>query len=110
MRDHALRAPAAALPSTPRSDWATLARLLPYLWRYRWRVGTALAFLVAAKVANVGVPVLLKNLVDAMSFKPGDAAALLVVPVGLVVAYGALRLSTTVFTELREIVFAKATG
>ena len=109
MRDHALRAPAAALPSTPRSDWATLARLLPYLWRYRWRVGTALAFLVAAKVANVGVPVLLKNLVDAMSFKPGDAAALLVVPVGLVVAYGALRLSTSLFTELRELIFAKAT-
>jgi ABC-type transport system involved in Fe-S cluster assembly fused permease/ATPase subunit len=92
-----------------RSDWATLARLLPYLWRYRWRVGTALAFLVAAKVANVGVPVLLKNLVDAMAFKPSDPAALLVVPVGLVVAYGALRLSTSLFTELRELIFAKAT-
>jgi len=109
MRGHALSAPAAAGPATPRSDWTTLARLLPYLWRYRWRVGTALAFLVAAKVANVGVPVLLKNLVDTMSFKPGDPAALLVVPVGLVVAYGALRLSTSLFTELRELIFAKAT-
>ncbi|MBL8316105.1 MAG: ABC transporter ATP-binding protein/permease [Rubrivivax sp.] len=112
MRNHALRAgPAAAAPAPEagRSDWKTLARLLPYLWRYRWRVGTALAFLVAAKVANVGVPVLLKNLVDAMSFKPGEAAALLVVPVGLVVAYGALRLSTSLFTELRELIFAKAT-
>ncbi|HRD98390.1 MAG TPA: ABC transporter ATP-binding protein/permease [Rubrivivax sp.] len=112
MRNHALRAgPVAAAPATGagRSDWRTLARLLPYLWRYRWRVGTALAFLVAAKVANVGVPVLLKNLVDAMSFKPGEAAALLVVPVGLVVAYGALRLSTSLFTELRELIFAKAT-
>ena len=112
MRNHALRAgPAAAAPApgAGRSDWTTLARLLPYLWRYRWRVGTALAFLVAAKVANVGVPVLLKNLVDAMAFKPSDPAALLVVPVGLVVAYGALRLSTSLFTELRELIFAKAT-
>ena len=93
----------------PRSDWGTLSKLLPYLWRYRWRVGTALLFLVAAKVANVGVPVLLKNLVDAMNFKPGDPAAVLVVPIGLVVAYGALRLSTSLFTELRELIFAKAT-
>jgi ATP-binding cassette subfamily B protein len=98
-----------ATPGAPRSDWGTLARLLPYLWRYRWRVGTALAFLVAAKVANVGVPVLLKSLVDALSFKPGDPAALLVVPAGLVIAYGALRLSTSLFTELRELIFAKAT-
>jgi ABC-type transport system involved in Fe-S cluster assembly fused permease/ATPase subunit len=112
MRNHALRAgpvAAAPAPGAGRSDWNTLARLLPYLWSYRWRVGTALAFLVAAKVANVGVPVLLKNLVDAMAFKPGDPAALLVVPVGLVVAYGALRLSTSLFTELRELIFAKAT-
>ncbi len=92
-----------------RSDWGTLAKLLPYLWQYRWRVGIALAFLVAAKVANVGVPLLLKNLVDALAFKPGDAAAVLVVPIGLLVAYGALRLSTTLFTELRELIFAKAT-
>ena len=101
-------APAGA-PAPPRSDWGTLAKLLPYLWRYRWRVGIALGFLVAAKVANVGVPVLLKNLVDSLTFKPGDPTALLVVPVGLVVAYGALRLSTSLFTELRELIFAKAT-
>jgi ATP-binding cassette subfamily B protein len=106
----ALPAPA-ALPgrAAPRSDWATLRKLLPYLWRYRWRVGAALAFLVAAKAANVGVPVLLKHLVDALSIKPGDAAALLVVPVGLLVAYAGLRLCTSLFTELRELIFAKAT-
>ncbi|MDM0105235.1 ABC transporter ATP-binding protein/permease [Variovorax sp. J22R24] len=92
-----------------RSDWATLRRLFPYLWHYKWRVMAALAFMICAKVANVGVPVLLKNLVDAMSIKPGSAAALLVVPVGLLVAYGLLRLSTAVFNELRELVFAKAT-
>ncbi len=60
-------------------------------------------------MANVGVPVLLKELVDAMSFKPGSAQAMLVVPMGLLLAYGLLRLSTSLFTELRELVFAKAT-
>jgi ATP-binding cassette subfamily B protein len=101
--------PAPGATPPPRSDWGTLAKLLPYLWRYRWRVGIALGFLVAAKVANVGVPVLLKYLVDALSIKPGDPQALLVVPLGLIVAYGALRLSTSLFTELRELTFAKAT-
>ncbi len=105
----ALPTPADAGPAPARSDWTTLRKLLPYLWRYRWRVGIALAFLVAAKVANVGVPLLLKQLVDGLSIKPGDTAALLVVPVGLIVAYGALRLSTSFFTELRELIFAKAT-
>jgi ATP-binding cassette, subfamily B, heavy metal transporter len=95
--------------SAARSDWSTLRKLLPYLWRYRWRVGLALAFLVAAKAANVGVPVLLKYLVDGLSIKPGDASALLVVPVGLLLAYAGLRLSTSLFTELRELIFAKAT-
>ena len=101
--------PSATNPAQKRSDWATLSRLLPYLRQYKWRVVAAIAFMVAAKLANVGVPLLLKTLVDAMSFKPGDPAAILVVPVGLLVAYGALRLSTSVFNELRELVFAKAT-
>ena len=93
----------------PRGDWATLRKLLPYLWTYRWRVALALAFLLAAKVANIGVPLLLKELVDALDLKPGDARQVLVVPVGLLVAYGLLRLSTSVFTELRELTFSKAT-
>ncbi|MBX3601959.1 MAG: ABC transporter ATP-binding protein/permease [Rubrivivax sp.] len=98
-----------ARTAPPRSDWGTLAKLLPYLWTYRWRVGAALVFMLAAKGANVSVPLLLKELVDALAFKPGDVAAVLVVPAGLLVAYGLLRLSTTVFTELRELIFAKAT-
>ncbi|AOF87879.1 ABC transporter family protein [Hydrogenophaga sp. RAC07] len=106
-----------ALPATPgvpgnkpqRSDWATLKRLLPYLWQYKVRVVLALAFMVAAKMANVSVPLLLKQLVDAMSIKPGSVEALLVVPLGLLLAYGGLRLCTSLFTELRELVFAKAT-
>ncbi|PUE38249.1 ABC transporter ATP-binding protein/permease [Limnohabitans sp. Hippo3] len=90
-------------------DWKTLSRLLPYLWQYKWRVVIALSLMVAAKLANVSVPLLLKELVDAMSLKPGNPQAVLVVPVALLVGYGALRLLTSAFTELRELVFAKAT-
>jgi ATP-binding cassette subfamily B protein len=100
--------PAAPSPRI-HTDTQTLKRLLPYLWAYRWRVGAALVFLVAAKVANLGVPLLLKHLVDALDVPAGDARALLVVPAGLLLAYAALRLSTSLFTELRELVFAKAT-
>ena len=99
--------PAPTVPGAARTDWQTLNKLLPYLWRYRWRVGLALGFLLLAKVANVGVPVLLKHLVDALALKPGDMRAVLVVPAGLLLAYAGLRLSTSLFTELRELVFAK---
>ncbi|GKS98679.1 ABC transporter ATP-binding protein/permease [Acidovorax sp. SUPP3434] len=92
-----------------RTDWATLGRLVPYLWQYKWRVIAALVFVVGAKVANVGVPLLLKQLIDAMSIAPGDPAAVVVVPIALLLAYGGLRLSTSILTELRELVFAKAT-
>ena len=104
-------APPLPLPSGSASvsDWATLARLAPYLWRYRWRVVAALLMVTGAKLSNVGVPILLKDLVDRMNLKAGDPAALLVVPVGLLLAYGLLRLMTSAFTELRELVFAKAT-
>ncbi|MCV2359540.1 ABC transporter ATP-binding protein/permease [Paucibacter sp. TC2R-5] len=99
----------AALPAAPRSDWATINKLLPYLWRYRWRVGFALSFMLFAKLSNVAVPLLLKSLVDNLAIKPGSAASVAVVPLGLLVAYGALRLMTSLFTELRELIFAKAT-
>ena len=84
-----------------------MTRLLPYLWHYKWRVMAALVFMVGAKVANVGVPLLLKQLVDTMN--PTAQQALLVVPAALLFGYGLLRLSTSLFTELRELVFAKAT-
>ena len=96
-------------PQKNRSDWVTLSRLFPYLWEYKWRVMIALGFMVAAKMANVSVPLLLKQLVDAMTIQPGSVEAMLVVPMGLLLAYGGLRLSTAIFTELRELVFAKAT-
>jgi ABC-type transport system involved in Fe-S cluster assembly fused permease/ATPase subunit len=105
-----IASPNAATASATKSDWDTLRRLFPYLWIYKWRVMAALAFMIGAKLANVGVPVLLKNLIDAMTIKPGDPLALVVVPVALLFGYGALRLSTSLFTELRELVFAKATA
>ena len=98
-------APAEAATGAPRSDWSTLKKLLPYVWQWRYRVAVALACLIAAKVANVGVPLVLKSLVDALALKPGDPQAVLVVPVALLLAYGALRLSITLFTELREFLF-----
>ena len=102
--------PLTTSPTTPaRSDWDTLKRLFPYLWDYKWRVLAALSFMLFAKLGNVGVPLLLKNLVDTMNIKPGDAQALLVVPAALLLGYGLLRLSTSLFTELRELVFSKAT-
>ena len=110
MRRFASNEPAPVDPAgTPRSDWTTLKRLGPYLWEYRVRMVLALVFVVAAKAANVGVPLLLKQLVDSLSIPIGDPRALVVVPLGLLLAYAGLRLSTTVFTELRELVFAKAT-
>ncbi|WP_313604302.1 ABCB family ABC transporter ATP-binding protein/permease [Comamonas jiangduensis] len=105
--------PASSEPSASNvanaAEWSALRRLLPYLWQYKWRVLAALLFMVGAKLANVGVPLLLKQLVDALNVQPGDSAALLVVPVGLLLAYGALRFSTSLLTELRDLVFAKAT-
>src|SRR5512145_3232486 len=87
--------PREALPSSGRrNDWQVLRALLPYLWAHRGRVLFALACLVAAKLATVSVPILLKELVD---------------PIALVVAYGLLRLSTSLFTELREFFFVNVT-
>ena len=107
---------AAPLPGPIRSneknattDGQTLRRLLPYLWSYKGRVLAALLLMVGAKVANVGVPVLLKHVVDALDIPAGSPQALLAVPVGLLLAYGGLRLMTSVCGELRELVFAKAT-
>ena len=98
--------PAMAAPSR---DGAALRRLLPYLWQYKWRVIAALLFMVGAKLANVGVPVLLGRIVDALGIPAGSPKALLVVPAGLLLAYGGLRLVTSLCSELRELVFAKAT-
>ncbi len=94
------------LPGPARGgDWRVVGTLLPYLWAYKGRVILALVALVAAKVANIGVPLLLKQIVDSLDTR----IAALAVPLALLAAYGLLRLSTTVFTELREFLFAKVT-
>jgi ATP-binding cassette, subfamily B, heavy metal transporter len=96
-----------AEPGRESMPWATVRMLLPYLWAYRARAIFAIACLVAAKVAMVGVPVLLKRIVDHVSAPP--PMQLIEVPIALIVAYGALRLSTSIFTELREFFFARVT-
>jgi len=101
---------AAALPApepAERRDWQTLRTLWPYLWEWKWRVIFALSCLIAAKVANVWVPLVFKDIVDSLSV-PREQA-LLLVPIGLLGAYGVLRFSTALFTELREIIFARVT-
>ncbi len=101
--------PALSAAATPgarqKSDWKTLAKLVPYVWAWRWRVGIALLCLIGAKLANIGVPLILKQLVDALALQPGDPRSVLVVPVAILIGYGALRVSITLFTELREFLF-----
>ena len=90
------------------SDWKAIKNLLPYLWAFKFRVSIALACLVLAKVANLGVPILLKGLIDALNL-PSPVHALLVIPTALIIAYGLLRLSASLFTELRELLFSRVT-
>ncbi len=95
----------AASESTPRLEWNAIRILLPYLLEFKGRLAIALTLLVLSKLANVAVPLVLKEIIDAMN-KP---KAMLLVPVFLVVAYGLLRLFSTLFGELRDAIFAKVT-
>ncbi len=97
--------PAVPARPSPKGDIGTLRKLVPYLWEYRWRVGIALVFLIAAKLANISVPLLMKEIVDSLS----GPKAVIAVPVALLVAYGILRMSSTLFAELRDIVFVRVT-
>ncbi|MFM8246655.1 MAG: ABCB family ABC transporter ATP-binding protein/permease [Burkholderiaceae bacterium] len=92
-----------------RNDWATLQTLIPYLWEWKWRVIFALACLVMAKLANVGIPMVLKEIVDSLTPTTQTEHMVLILPAALLIAYGLLRLSTTAFTELREFFFARVT-
>jgi ATP-binding cassette subfamily B protein len=86
-------------------EWRSVGVLLPYLLEFRGRVLLALAFLVAAKLANVSVPLVMKGIVDGLDAK----LAVVAVPVALLAAYGLLRFSTTLFGELRDVVFVRVT-
>src|SRR6478752_5636602 len=89
--------------SAPQSDFSVVKRLLPYLWEFRGRVGLALLLLVSAKLANIAVPMVMKRIVDGLS-GPASIAA---VPAALLLAYALLRLSSTLFNEMRDVVFVK---
>lgn len=91
-------------PHKIRTDWKNLRRLFPYLWEYRGRIVGALVCLILAKLATVGVPVLLKYIVDHLD----SSQLMLQLPIVLLVGYGALRLATALFNELRDILFARA--
>ncbi len=90
-------------PHKQRTDFKNLLKMFPYIWAYRWRVLIALACLVIAKVATVAVPLILKRIVDSLDVE----ASLLLLPLGLLLAYGALRLTTALFNELRDVLFAR---
>lgn len=92
-------------PPVNRNDWKTISTLLPYLWEFKGRVALALLLLVMAKLASVAVPLVLKEIVDALD-QPRD---ILVLPVLLVIGYGVLRLCSTLFGEIRDAIFAKVT-
>ena len=91
--------------ASERADWEVVRTLLPYLLEFKGRVALAMLLLVLAKLANVSVPLVLKEIVDNMS----HTQAVLAVPVALVLAYGVLRLFSTLFGEMRDAVFAKVT-
>jgi ATP-binding cassette subfamily B protein len=95
--------PGAATGSPKRGDWRVARMLVPYLLEFRWRVALALALLVTAKVANLGVPLAMKQIVDALD----GVSGVVVLPLAMLVMYGALRLSTTLFAELRDVVFVR---
>jgi len=92
------------LPGTAGSDLKTLKALTPFLWQYRGRVLLALVCLVLAKVANVGVPLVLKDIVDRLDV---DGAKTLVLPLSFLLVYGVLKLASSLFNELRDSVFAR---
>src|SRR5574340_760994 len=99
-----------ALSTGERRDWRTVRTLFPYIWEYRGRVLFALACLIIAKVSNVGVPIVFKDMIDRLAGTPGHAVtAMVAIPAALLAAYGLLRFSTSMFTELREIIFARVT-
>ena len=108
-------APPVARP--PKGAWQVIATLLPYLMKYKLRMGLALAALVAAKLANVSIPVFLKEIVDGLTPLAAPSAqspspmagAVLAIPLALVVGYGLMRLASTGLTEMRELIFARVT-
>ena len=91
------------------NEWRSVGILLPYLLEYRGRVALALTLLASAKLANVGVPLVMKGIVDGLTADLDPKLAAVTVPVALLASYGLLRFSTTLFGELRDVVFVRVT-
>jgi len=91
-------------PHTDRRDWHNLRAMLPFIGEYRGRALFALGCLMLAKLANVGIPLVLREIVDTLE---SAAEGMLLLPIALLLAYGALRLSSSLFNELRDVVFAR---
>ena len=96
-------------PGYTAGDWRAVPILLPYLLEFRGRVMLALGFLLLAKLASVGLPILLKHIVDALDASRFPAGELLVLPLALLLAYGVLRFGVVLFGELRDLVFGRVT-
>ena len=88
-----------------KTRWQLISTLAPYVLAYKYRVIAALICLVLAKIANVSVPLALKEIVDAVD----PTQQVVILPLALLLAYGALRFSTVLFAELRDVVFVKVT-
>ena len=98
--------PPSRVHTAESGNWRVTRRLLPHLLRYKSRIAIGLVFLIAARVANVSVPVVLKQIVDSLD---GNATtAMLVLPLAALIAYGALRFAAILFNELRNVIFIKA--
>lgn len=98
-----MRATRLNTPPSNRNDWKTIRSLLPYLWEFKGRVIAALMLLLLAKLANVSVPLVLKEIIDTLD------QPIVTLPLFLLIAYGVLRFCSTLFGELRDAVFAKVT-
>ena len=90
-------------PKKSKVNFNNIVKMFPYVWNFKSRVIFALIFLIIAKLATVAVPILLKDIVDSLN----NENSLLILPLGLLIAYGLLRLTTAFFNELRDILFAK---
>jgi len=93
-----------SVPNIKGKELLTLRAMLPYLWQHRWRTGLALLSLLIAKFATVGVPLLLKHIIDALDISRHRE---LLLPLGLLIGYGLLRLAGALFNELRDTLFAR---
>ncbi|HYN14065.1 MAG TPA: ABC transporter transmembrane domain-containing protein, partial [Burkholderiales bacterium] len=87
------------------NEWRAVGTLIPYLLEYKWRVGLALICLIAAKLTNVAVPLVMKEVVDSLD----PQIQMVAVPVALLAIYGLLRFSATFFAELRDVLFVPVT-